>query len=101
MRISLSDGRTISIPNNPLQAYLMGKRHSVQETMDIAAMALLDKCGFHTLAETPDDAQSIEFWYHRTEDIADSINKGYIKRRDIKAVLLDEAVIRFVDDEVK
>lgn len=91
----------MKIPNNPTQAYLMGKRHGAQETMDIVAMALLDKCGFHTLSEDPEDRQSIEYMFHATEDTADSINKGYIKRKDIKEVLRDEAGIRFVDDGVK
>ena len=85
------------IPNNPMQAYLMGKRHGAQETMDIVAMALLDKCGFHTFTEDPEDRMSVEFVYHATEDTADSINKGYIKKRDIKTVLRDEAKIQFVD----
>lgn len=85
------------IPNNPMQAYLMGKRHGAQETMDIVAMALLDKCGFHTFQEDPEDRMSVEFMYHATEDTADSINKGYIKKRDIKTVLRDEAKIQFVD----
>ena len=91
----------MKIPNNPMQAYLMGKRHGAQETMDIVAMALLDKCGFHTFSEDVDDRMSVEYVYHMTEDTADSINKGYLKRRDIKEVLRDEAGIRFVDDGVK
>ena len=101
MKITLSDGRTINIPNNPLKAYLMGSRHGAQNTMDVVAMALLDKCGFHPLSENPDDQRSVEYVYRMTEETAESINKGYIKRRDIKAVLRDEAGIRFVDDEVK
>ena len=91
----------MKIPNNPMQAYLVGKRHGCQETMDIVAMTLLDKCGFHTFTEDPTDHMSIEFMFHATEDTADSINKGLIKRKDIKEVLRDEAGIRFVDDEVK
>ena len=91
----------MKIPNNPMQAYLMGKRHGAQETMDIVAMALLDKCGFHTFSEDPEDHMSVEYVYNATEDTADSINKGYIKRKDIKDVLRDEAGIRFVDNGVK
>ena len=101
MKITLSDGRTINIPNNPLQAYLLGSRHGAQNTMDMVAMTLLDKCGFHALSETPDDHMSIEYMYHMTEETADSINKGYLKRRDIKEMLREEAGIRFVDDGVK
>lgn len=93
--------KQFKVPNNPMQAYLMGKRHGAQETMDIVAMTLLDKCGFHTFTEDPEDHMSIEYMFHATEDTADSINKGYIKRKDIKEVLRDEAGIRFVDDEVK
>lgn len=100
MKITTSDGKTINIPNNPLQAYLMGKRHGAQETMDIVAMTLLDKCGFHTFTQDPEDHMSVEYMYHQSEGTADSINKGYLKRRDIKEVLRDEAGIRFVDDEV-
>lgn len=100
MRITLSDGRTINIPNNPLKAYLLGSRHGAQKTMDFVAMALLDKCGYHAREEYPGDKMSVEYVYHRTEDTADSINKGYLKHRDIKEILRDEAGIRFVDDEV-
>jgi len=91
----------MKIPNNPMQAYLVGKRHGTQECMDIVAMTLLDKCGFHTFTEDPEDHMSIEFMFHATEDTADSINKGYISRKDIKEMLKDEAQIRFVDDGVK
>lgn len=91
----------VKIPNNPMQAYLMGKRHGAQETMDIVAMTLLDKCGFHTFTEDPEDHMSIEYMFHQTEETADSINKGYIARKDIKEVLREEAGIRFVDDSVK
>ncbi len=89
------------LPNNPKQAYRLGLRHGTQQAMDLMAMALLDKCGFHTFSENSEDRQSVEHVYHAIEDTADSINKGYIKRRDIKAVLRDEAGIRFVDDGVK
>ena len=44
---------------------------------------------------------SIEYMFHQTEETADSINKGYIARKDIKEVLREEAGIRFVDDSVK
>ena len=89
------------LPNNPMQAYLMGKRHGTQECMDMVAMTLLDKCGFHTFTEDPEDHMSIEYMFHQTEETADAINKGYLKRKDIKEMLKDEAHIRFVDDEVK
>ena len=44
---------------------------------------------------------SIEFMFHQTEETADAINKGYLKRKDIKAMLAEEANIRFVDDNIK
>lgn len=100
MKLKTKSG-TFTIPNHPMQAYFMGKRHGTQECMDMVAMALLDKCGFHTFSETPEDHMSIEFMFHATEDTADSINKGYLKRKDIKAMLAEEANIRFVDDGVK
>lgn len=91
----------MKIPNNPMQAYLMGKRHGCQEAYDIVAMTLLDKCGFHTFTEDPTDHMSIEYMYHQTEEVAEAINKGYLKRKDIKEMLEEEASIRFVDDGVK
>lgn len=91
----------MKVPNSPLQAYLMGKRHGCQETFDVISMALLDKCGWHTFAESPDDRQSVEYLFRATEDTAEAINKGYLTRKDIKKVLKDEARIRFVDDGVK
>lgn len=89
------------IPNNPAKAYWIGKRHGAQETMDIVAKALLDKCGFHPLSEDPTDHMSIEYVYHQAEETADAINKGYVTRMDIKRMLEEEARIRFVDDGVK
>lgn len=89
------------IPNNPTQAYLMGKRHGTQECMDMVAMTLLDKCGWHTFSEDVQDRMSIEYMFHQTEETADAINKGYLKRKDIKDMLKDEAGIRFVDDDAK
>jgi hypothetical protein len=80
-----------------MKAYLMGKRIAAQETMDMVAMALLDKCGWHTLTEGEDDRQSIEMLYHALEDIADSINRGYVKRRDIKTMLREESGLQFSD----
>lgn len=36
-----------SMPNNPKQAYMLGKLHGTQDTMGNVAMVLLDKCGWH------------------------------------------------------
>jgi len=89
------------LPNNPKKAYRDGQRHGAQGAMDMMAMVLIDKCGFHTFSEDPTDHMSIEFVYHAVEEVADAINKGYLTRKDIKAMLKDEAGIRFVDDGVK
>lgn len=35
------------LPNNPKQAYMLGKLHGTQDTMGNVAMVLLDKCGWH------------------------------------------------------
>ena len=91
----------MKIPNNPMKAYLMGKRHGCQETFDMISMVLLDKCGWHTFSDGTEDRMNIEYMFHQVEDYADSINKGYMKRKDIKQVLLDEAGIRFVDNGVE
>lgn len=89
------------LPNKPVQAYLMGKRHGCQETFDVISMALLDKCGWHTFSESPEDRMSVEFLFHAVEETAEAINKGYLTRRDIKQTLKDEARLRFVDDNIK
>lgn len=85
------------IPNNPMQAYLTGKRHGTQENMDMVAMALLDKCGFHTRQDGPDDTQSVEYLYGQIVKYAAEINEGRIKRREIKDMLAEEAGIEFRD----
>lgn len=85
------------IPNNPYQAYLMGKRHGMQDNMDLVAVCLLDKCGFHAKSEDVTDRQSIEYLYGQLTEYAAEINSGRIKRRDIKEMLCDEAKISFSD----
>lgn len=34
--------------------FMDGKRRGTQECMDMVAMALIDKCGWHVQEETPD-----------------------------------------------
>jgi hypothetical protein len=85
------------IPNNPMQAYMMGKRDGTKENMDMIAMALLDKLAWHVLQENPEDKNSIEWLFNQLIYYAEEINSGRIKRRDIKDVLLDEQNMRFVD----
>lgn len=87
----------ISIPNNPMKAYMLGKRHGAQETMDLVAMTLIDKCGFHAKREVPDDTQSIDFLYRQIVSYATEINEGRIKRKEIKDMLAEEAQIEFKD----
>lgn len=97
MRITTSDGKTLNIPNNPLQAYMTGKRHGAQETMDKTAMALLDKAGWHVKSEGPEDRNSIEWLYGQLEYYTEEISTGRIKRRDIKEVLREESKLEFSD----
>lgn len=85
------------IPNNPMQAYMMGKRHGTQENMDMIAMALIDKAGWHRSSDGPEDRQSIEWLYGQLIYYAEEINSGHIKRKDIKEMLKDEQKMQFVD----
>ena len=89
----------MKIPNNPQQAYLMGKRHGTQENMDLVAMALTDKCGFHVREETEDcrDTKSVAYLYEQLEYYAAEINAGRIKRKDIKKMLAEEQSLAFED----
>lgn len=96
MKVRTTNG-LINVPNNPMQAYLMGKRHGTQENMDLVSMALLDKCGFHTRQDGPDDTQSIEYVYRQIGKYAEEINEGRMKRREIKDMLAEEAGIEFRD----
>lgn len=85
------------LPNNPTKAYLLGKLHGTQENMDLVAMALLDKCGFHLHSTEPGDAQSIEYLFAQLESYAAEINEGRISRRDIKKMLREDEKIIFSD----
>ena len=77
------------------QGRLMGTR----ECMDMVAMALMDKCGWHGQEETADsrDTQSIAYLYECLEKLAEEINEGRIKRKHIKDVLKDECGVVFGD----
>ena len=100
MKIKVSDGRTFNIPNDPFKAYIAGRRHGSQEQMDKTAMALIDKAGWHSKTEGPEDRMSIEWLYNQLIEYTEAINEKRISRRDIKEMLRDEAGIRFVDDGV-
>lgn len=83
--------------------FLDGKRRGTQECMDMVAMALIDKCGWHVQEETADsrDTQSIAYLYAYLyaclEKMAEEINEGRIKRKHIKDVLKDECGVVFGD----
>lgn len=83
----------MKVPNNPMQAYLVGKRHGTQENMDMVAMALTDKHGWGITGE----GDTIEALYAQLEYYAEEINTGRIKRRDIKAMLAEEHKLAFCD----
>ena len=76
-----------------------GKRRGTQENMDMVAMVLMDKCGWHVQEETADsrDTQSIAYLYACLENLAEEINEGRIKRKHIKDVLKDECGVVFGD----
>lgn len=69
--------------------FMDGKRRGTQECMDMVAMALIDKCGWHVQEETPDsrDTHSIAYLYECLEKITQEINEGRIKRKHIKDML--------------
>lgn len=78
---------------------MKGKLQGTQECMDMVAMALIDKCGWHVQEETSDsrDAQSIAYLYECLEKIAQEINEGRIRRRHIKDMLKEEYGVVFGD----
>lgn len=80
------------IPNNPARAYMLGKLHGTQENMGNVAMVLCDKFGWHIEEKTDDehDAQSIQRLYNCLVELAEEINSGRIKHKDIADVLAEE-----------
>lgn len=56
--------------------FMRGKLQGTRENMDMVAMVLMDKCGWHVLEE---------------------INEGRIERKHIKDVLKDECGVVFGD----
>lgn len=48
--------------------FMDGKRRGTQECMDMVAMALIDKCGWHVQEETPDSRDTV---LRRDAQIAD------------------------------
>src|SRR5574344_3071871 len=79
--------------------FMRGKRQGTRENMDMVAMVLMDKCGWHVQEETSDsrDTHSIAYLYECLEKLAEEINEGRIKRKHIKDVLKDECGVVFGD----
>lgn len=69
--------------------FMRGKLQGTRENMDMVAMALMDKCGWHVFEETSDsrDTHSIAYLYECLEKITQEINEGRIKRKHIKDML--------------
>ena len=52
--------------------FMQGKLQGTRENMDMVAMVLMDKCGWHVFEETADsrDTQSIAYLYECLEKLA-------------------------------
>ena len=76
---------------------MKGRLEGIQQTMDLCAMVLLDKFGWHINEETPDsrDTESLRYFYDCVVDTTKEINEGRIKRRHIKEMLADEYKVIF------
>lgn len=74
-----------------------GRLKGTQECMDMVAMVLMDKCGWHVFEETADsrDTHSIAYLYECLEKLAEEINEGRIRRRHIKDMLKEEYGVVF------
>ncbi len=78
---------------------MKGKLQGTRENMDMVAMVLTDKCGWHVQEETADsrDTHSIAYLYECLEKLAEEINEGRIKRKHIKDMLKEEHGVIFGD----
>ena len=76
---------------------MKGKLQGTRENMDMVAMVLLDKFGWHINEETPDnrDTESLRYFYDCVVETTKEINEGRIKRRHIKEMLADEYKVIF------
>lgn len=74
-----------------------GRLKGTQECMDMVAMVLMDKCGWHVHEHTADcrDTQSIAYLYECLTQTAQEINDGRIRRRHIKDMLKEEYGVVF------
>ena len=77
-----------AIPNNPRKAYLLGKRHGCRETLELVAMALMDKHGW-TLTDE-ERADTIHRLAGEIHYYAQEINEGRIRYRDVREILKSE-----------
>lgn len=77
--------------------FMQGKLQGTRECMDMVAMVLMDKCGWHVQEETADtrDANSIAYLYECMTKLTEEINEGRVKRKHIKDVLKDECGVVF------
>ena len=83
------------LPNNPTKAYTVGKLEGTKDNMNLVAMALLDKCGWHLRSTDAEDRQSIEYLFAQLTYYAKEINEGRIKRRDVREMLREEEGLIF------
>lgn len=76
---------------------MKGKLQGTRENMDMVAMVLLDKFGWHINEETPDsrDTESLRYFYDCVVETTKEINEGRIKRRHIKEMLAEEYKVIF------
>lgn len=79
--------------------FMRGKLQGTRENMDMVAMVLMDKCGWHIQEQTADsrDTHSIAYLYECLEKQAEEINEGRIRRRHIKDMLKEEYGVVFGD----
>lgn len=68
--------------------FMRGKLHGTRENMDMVAMVLMDKCGWHVQEETADsrDTQSIAYLYECLEKLAEEITAYYATEIDKYAI---------------
>ena len=76
---------------------MKGKLQGTRENMDMVAMVLLDKFGWHINEETTDsrDTESLRYFYDCVVETTKEINEGRIKRRHIKEMLAEEYKVIF------
>ena len=76
---------------------MKGRLQGTRECMDMVAMVLLDKFGWHVHEETEDchDTCSIAYLYECMVQLTQEINDGRIKRRHIRDTLLEESNVSF------